>query len=376
MTKLLVITDFDFQHSGYKNIAEKLLDEMALKDYEIKVLGLAYKGQEHNHNYSILPANNIYDIAQMAVNLDAYWKPDILLVMLDIPLQMHFFNALSSYQTRYIAITPLENGPLTMSWAAGLISLPAVLFISELGRDEAVKAGLTNADYIQIGIDSQNEWRLPTPDEKSKIREGLGFDEDTFIILTVADNQERKNLWAAMYAVEKLKRNVPYHIKLRHIIVTREDSEVGWRLKDLALTMGMVQELVIYQRGMPQRDLWSLYAAADAFLLTSKAEGLGLPILDAFATGVPVVGTDTGAIHELLKDDRGALIPHEYTFIDVWGNSKRDMIDVEEAFKALRSILFGVNNKNAARRYVETRTWSVAAGKLHETIEKVLHEKA
>lgn len=377
MTKILVITDFDFRHSGYKNIAEKLLDEMALMGYEIKILGLSYKGEEHLHNYSIIPTNGIYDAAQMALNMEYFWTPDIFLVMLDIPLQIFFLSQLPHFQQRYIGITPLENGPLTMSWAAGLISMPAILFISELGKNEAIKSGLRSADHIQIGIDAENEWRMPTQDEKHKIREGLGFSDDTFIVLTVADNQERKNLWGGMRAIEILKKELLLEKPIRYILVTREESEVGWRLQDLAVSMGLSRELVIYKKGMPQKDLWSLYACADAFLLPSKAEGLGMPILESFATGVPVVGTDTGAIHELLDDGRGFLIEPEYTFTDVWGNSTRDMISSYDAALILKTLAeYGADSvRENANSYVKTRTWKQSAQKLHETIEKVKNGK-
>lgn len=374
MTKLLVITDFDFSHGGYKNIAEHLMRGMSQKDYDIKVLGLSYRGEEHDYNFSVIPARSLQDISQMAVNLDAYWRPDVLLVMLDIPIQMMLFDSLPAFHNRYIALTPLENGPLTVSWAANLMRMSHVMFISSMGEIEARKAGLTNVSHIQIGIDSEKEWRLPSEDERKQIRKVLGFEDDTFIVLTVADNQERKNLWAGMKAVQKLKEISDRPI--RYILVTREESAVGWRLKDLAVSMDLVQEFVIYQRGMPQSNLWGLYAVADAFLLPSKAEGLGLPILEAFATGIPVVGTDTGAITELLEDGRGMLVQPEYEFIDVWGNSKRSMIGIEDAAIALRHIMNTPREtSDRARAYVEQLSWDLSINQLDWIVKKVINEK-
>jgi glycosyltransferase involved in cell wall biosynthesis len=377
MTKLLVITDMDTNGSGYRNIAVSLLSGLSAKGYEIKVLGLSYRGQEHNFPFSILPTSNINDARYMAQNLAALWPADVLLVMLDIPLQNYFFQNLQrQYPDKYIAITPLENGPLCMSWAAQLINMKSVLFISELGRDEAQKAGLRNADYIQIGIDTE-EWKLPIPEEKSQIRKGLGFDEDAFIVLTVADNQERKNLWAGFEIIKRLTKQANDK-KIRHILVTREENEVGWRLKDLAASLGISQEVVIFKRGMTQKELWSLYSISDVYLSCSKAEGLGMPLLEAMACGIPVVGTDTGAIHELL-DKKGFLIPPEYEFIDVWGNSKRSMVNIELAASALSTLM--MTDRKATflgengRKYVESRTWPLAVSKLDETIQKVIDEQ-
>jgi glycosyltransferase involved in cell wall biosynthesis len=376
MRKLLVITDMDFKFSGYFNIAIKLLSGLAGKDYDIKVLGLAYQGQEHTYPFSIIPCRNINDVVTMAKNLNVLWKPDLLLVMLDIPLQRHFFNSMPEYHDRYVALTPMENGPLCMTWAADLMRMQGLLFISELGKFEAQKAGVWKADHIRIGIDTE-EWKLPTSQERSNIRRGLGFDDDTFIILTVADNQERKNLWAALSATAELKRT-SLKGKIRHIIVTRDNPSTGYNLQDMAVSLGIAQEYVEYRRGMPQKDLWALYAMSDVFLLTSKAEGLGMPVLEAMASGLPVIATDTGAIHEVLADGRGILIPAAYTFIDVWGNSKRDMIDINRtAVELRRAMERGVDEHITlkAREYAEGRTWEAALDKLLETLERVHEQK-
>jgi glycosyltransferase involved in cell wall biosynthesis len=52
-----------------------------------------------------------------------------------------------------------------------------------------------------------------------------------------------------------------------------------------------------------QPDPWGYYAVMDIFALTSRAEGLGTAILDAFAYRVPVVATRAGGIPELIGDD-------------------------------------------------------------------------
>jgi glycosyltransferase involved in cell wall biosynthesis len=83
-------------------------------------------------------------------------------------------------------------------------------------------------------------------------------------------------------------------------LVTRLDSPVGWKLDDLFMRYGIMDRVAIYNRGMPVDKLWLLYAAADAFLLTSKAEGLALPLLEAMACRVTTVGTNHAAIAEHL----------------------------------------------------------------------------
>lgn len=60
----------------------------------------------------------------------------------------------------------------------------------------------------------------------------------------------------------------------------------------------------------PQAALASIYSACDAWLYASRAEGFGLPLLEAMACRTPVVATPAGAAPELLEGGGGALVPH------------------------------------------------------------------
>lgn len=386
MSKIVVITDMDKTGSGYKNLMIPLLSGLAKLGHEIKVAGFAYKGEEHTNPFSIIPADNLRDAATIALNLNIVWKPDIFLVAMDIPLQEFFHKNLQQALAptkenpkgvKYIAITPLENGPLTMSWAAVLLNMNSVFFISELGKQEAIKAGLHNAEHLNVGIDTVL-WHPATPEEKSQIRQGMGIDEDEFVVLTVADNQERKNLWAGMDSIRLLKEQTDR--KIRYVLVTRVESPVGHKLNDLAMSLGITKEFMTFNRGMPVEDLWALYAMSDAYLQPSKAEGLGLPVMEAMACGIPCVATDTGALHEVLDDGRGLLIEGEYEFTDVWGNSTRTMISRTKAANGLWMQSVGLNNYNSrmiarALEYIRSRTWDIAVNQIDSKIKELLDEQ-
>lgn len=373
MKKIVVITDMDEQGSGYKNICIPLLTGLAQKGYEIKVAGIGYLGTEHNHPFSVIPAYTIQDAHVIAHNLHFLWQPDLYLVAMDIPLQEFFYNNLKALGVKYMAITPLENGPLTMSWAAVLLNMDAVFFISELGKQEALKAGLKNVEHLIVGVDTVL-WHPATPEEKKTLRNGLGIAEDEFVVLTVADNQERKNLWAGMESVRLLKEQTQR--KVRYILVTRKDSPVGWKLDDLSIEMGLTREMMIFNRGLPVQDLWGLYAVADVYLQPSKAEGLGMPVLEAMACGIPCVATDTGALTELLSPERGHLVKVDYFFRDVWGNSGRSMISVSDAAKNLLSILeTNCVHIDNALKFVQAKTWDIPVIQVHQKIEELFNEQ-
>jgi glycosyltransferase involved in cell wall biosynthesis len=58
-----------------------------------------------------------------------------------------------------------------------------------------------------------------------------------------------------------------------------------------------------------QERLAELYAAADVFVLPSRFEGYGMAYTEAIAHGVPVVGTNVGAIPDTVPSGAGILIP-------------------------------------------------------------------
>lgn len=396
--KILVITDMDSNGSGYRNICIPLFTELSKLDYDTKVVGLMYRGEEHYHPFSIIPAGNVQEMVGIGKNLIQMWWPDVVIVAMDIPLQINIYGQLAPLLQRtppevqsgfkeprkYVAITPLENGPLTVSWAIPLMNMDKVFFISELGKREAEKVGMRNAEHLIIGVDTVI-YHPATPEEKSKLREGLGIPQDAFVILTVADNQERKNLSASLEAIAILKNNMDAsgilehpapasYRPIRYILVTREQNPYGWRLKDMIQEFGIRDEVILFERGMPVVDLWGLYSVSDVYVQPSKAEGLGMPVLDAMACKIPVVATDTGAMTELLENNRGILCPSALTFRDVWGNSKRDMIDIFQ----LSDRLYNISTKavypdiETAWEYVKARTWDVPAGQLDKTIKELL----
>ena len=88
----------------------------------------------------------------------------------------------------------------------------------------------------------------------------------------------------------------------------------------------------------PNGDIPSLLAAADAFVLPSWHEGLGLSAVEAGAAGVPVIGGKTGGLADLLADGCG------YVF------TPRDVGDLAQALRAVRA------DPDEARRRAERLT--------------------
>lgn len=390
---IIYVSDFDLRGSGYMNIAVKLCNGLVqTHGKDIIALGFGYKGQEHDHPFRIVPAipshvpHMVRLLRQQGVDVEA------VVVALDIPLQAALMKDMQvPNDVPYIGLFPIEGPPLCVSWAMELSRMDARLVMSRFGKKAVEEAGL-DAVYIPIGIDP-GSWRPPAADERTQIREGLGIPEDAFVVLTVADNQERKNLSAAAEAFARFSLDVKKTDKHGHIkeadprwptqwhLVTRPESPIGYKLSDLAMDMGISDRLMLYGRGMPFIALWSLFAASDAFLLTSKAEGLALPVLEAMACRLPVVATDCCAIHEHLTGGRGLLVKPIHEMTDPWGNSRRYLIDIKAAARALTRLreMDPVKRESMldkATAYVGKRAWDKAVDVLAQAIRSAQHDRS
>lgn len=358
--------------SGYSNIGIELCRGLHGLGYEVKILGLGYTGQEHGEPVSIIPCNTLQDTGGYLNNLSFMWGIDAVVVALDIHrFQESIFPAVKKLELKYICITPLESDPLCITWANLLNEMDKVFFISKFGADEAQKAGV-NAEHLDVGIDTK-AWRLRTEEEYKQIRKSLGIDDDDFVVMTVADNQERKALGRGFQILSDLK--TLHGVKVKHILVTREHSMVGWKLYDLAWWTDLSSELKVFQSGMPFADLYALYCAADAYLSCSKGEGLGVPVMESMCIGIPVVANTTGALTELLADDRGWLVDWASWYYDPFGNQKRYDISVDDAVKKLLEIKNNpsevVRRTHNARLFMEGKDWSKSVKQLASAIEAI-----
>lgn len=366
MSKILWLSDFDLNGSGYLNISVPLCNNLSNLGHEVKAVGLGYRGQEHDYKFSVIPASNFQDVSAIITNMHNKWQPEIFICALDIPHHEKLLGAMSSKPFKYIGIMALEAGPLCMSWAMALMAMDKVYIISEYGAEEARKVGVP-AEHIQIGINT-NDWKIPTVEEKKKFREILGISEDEFIVLTVADNQERKNPHKLLETYADFAKGK----KTRYIFVTREFNPAGGRLKDYATELGIHQNMMWFERGMSQKQLWSLYAIADVFLLASKSEGLGMPLLEAMSVGVPIVATNCTAISELLADNRGLLVDYEYQHRDCFGNGWRYWFSKDNGVKKLNQVYEQGFDTAPAKQYIDARTWDISAKQLDEAIKELL----
>lgn len=145
------------------------------------------------------------------------------------------------------------------------------------------------------------------------------------------------------------------------LIIAGEGNDED-NLKQLANELGL-SESINFMGYVKHDDLPSLYGASDIFILPSLWEGMSNTLLEAIASGLPVVVTDTGGTAELVKDN-GLTIP------------KEDSIAISDAILLLlenseecnnmgrksREIALGFSWEKVAERYFELYRESAKQG--------------
>lgn len=114
-----------------------------------------------------------------------------------------------------------------------------------------------------------------------------------------------------------------------------------------------------------QRELPALYASADAFLFASTTETLGLVVLEAMASGLPVIATPAGGVADNLRDgDNGLAFPA----MDAKACAAAMLRLVED--QALHRTLC-----EGARKWSERRTWEHEMDRLDASYREVLSRR-
>ncbi len=116
-------------------------------------------------------------------------------------------------------------------------------------------------------------------------------------ILNIGTLEARKNLPRLLEAFASArKRGLPHKLLI--------GGASGWRLSNLAAIVERLglEDAVVFLGFVEDRDLPALYARADFFVYPSLYEGFGMPILEAMASGTPVITSNCSSMPEVAGD--------------------------------------------------------------------------
>jgi glycosyltransferase involved in cell wall biosynthesis len=197
---------------------------------------------------------------------------------------------------------------------------------SRWGRRILVKNGVPadRIDVVPAGVDARQFHPY--------LRDAQDRTGQPFRFLMVGKFEKRKgysDLLAAFRQAFGDSRNVELVIKADYFL------DGGGRKNELA---GLVASLglsnvKLYWGDWSRERLFGLYNYCDAFVFPTRAEGWGMPLLEAAAAGLPLVATYYSGQTEFLEHMESSLIPIEFTleriddpdFSRFWPSSNGDL---------------------------------------------------
>lgn len=138
--------------------------------------------------------------------------------------------------------------------------------------------------------------------DKAAVQRELGFDPAKKNFLFVGNVIQEKGVEELILAFNDMSENEPSATLT--IIGSTKDHNFFDKIEPLAKK----NEAITFVEPMPQPQLVRFFQAADAFVLPSYIEGLGLVALEAMACGTPVIAANVGGLHYMLKDGAGQLV--------------------------------------------------------------------
>ncbi|MDD5605764.1 MAG: glycosyltransferase family 1 protein [Patescibacteria group bacterium] len=125
-------------------------------------------------------------------------------------------------------------------------------------------------------------------------------------LLTVGRVEPRKNSTKILESFCVIAQNHPQ----LHLVFAGPKNQLSVRLEAEAKAAGL-EHRVHFIGFVAELDLPMLYRAAEIFLFPSLYEGFGLPILESFAAGTPVITTNFGAPAEVANHAALLVNPHD-----------------------------------------------------------------
>lgn len=190
-------------------------------------------------------------------------------------------------------------------------------------------------EILPNGVNPE-EFKPASALEKKRARENLGLPLDQPVIVFVANEVYRKGFLPLLSAVSQISVNPPWILA-----VGKLGSRESWQ-KHLA-SLGLAQRVVFTG---PTSFANVAFAAGDVFALPTTYEAWGLVIVEALASGLPVLTSRTaGAAVAIREGENGWLLDQPQ--------------DVDEIRTKLIEVLAGkLQNPGEISRSVEAYHWS------------------
>lgn len=253
-----------------------------------------------------------------------------------------------------------QDLPRLKNWlfTSSIRSADHIITISEYSKQDIVRHLGLSPDQVSVtplGVEACYFERLEASEIQATL---LKHDLQPGFFLFVGTLQPRKNLQGVLRAFAQL----PPEIRKRHklVIVGRN----GWGNEEL---LPELQALQARGEGywldyLPRQQVLALLQSAGALVFPSLYEGFGLPVIEAFASGCPVITSSTTSLPEVAGDAAWLVDPQDSAAIAA------AMLDV------LNNPVLRAQRIDAGLSRARTYSWEACAERTLEVYARVLKQ--
>lgn len=260
-------------------------------------------------------------------------------LLYDVP---HVLSAHSLEPLRPWKAEQLGGGYRISSWVeqTAYENADAVIAVSAGMREDILRCYPTiDPDTVHVvhnGIDI-DAWVEPTDlDHRAKVLAQWGIDDNRPTVVFVGRITRQKGLPYLLRALKQLPRDIQVVL----CAGAADTPEILQEVTELVKELQQERDAVHWIGDMlPREDLIAVLSAGTCFVTPSIYEPLGIVNLEAMAIGLPVVGTATGGIPEVIDDGvTGLLVPIDQVS-DGTGTPKNPQQFVDDLANALKEVL-------------------------------------
>lgn len=201
-----------------------------------------------------------------------------------------------------------------------------------------------SVQYIPgVGVDMKN--RHPNKESRDNIRKKWGIKEEDFLLISVGELNKGKNHRIILEAMGLLIHKYPF---IKYIIcgVGKEEK----RLMELAKQLEIDSNVILAGY---QNNISDILDASDCFVFPSLREGLSVALMEAMASGLPVICSKIRGNVDLIKEGVGG-----YFIADHRKESYASKIEVLVLDKG-QQVRMGDWNRKRIRQFGEERVRNI-----------------
>lgn len=273
-----------------------------------------------------------------------------------------------------ICYTLFETDRCPQPWMEALLKMDKILVFSEFNRAGWVASGVPEEKIaaLPVAVDSFTY----NPDgPMMEIQNKKGF-----VFMTSGDFTERKNFEAVVEAfVKEFDGNDAVTLVIKsHFggFVKKHRRDCADRFREIAQRFAGPNppRILFWGDKISDHAMAALYRSVDAFVLTSRGEGLGMQYLEAMASGIPVIHADWSAHTDYLSQFNSYPVAAHLKVIDDPNyivkcpqalNSRWCQVEIDDLRSAMRHVVsnYGEAKDKAekAMDWARSATWESMA---------------